>query len=366
MVNLDDVRTANSSLVQRQPLVAVFTGGTGGIGLSTLKSLAATHSNSGKGLRVYITGRNQNATEKIIADCLTVCPQGDFRFIQVADLSLLRDVDRACEEIIKAEKACAKPGEVPRVDMLFMSQGELSLKPYTTDANEGLESRVSLLYYSRMKTILNLLPLLLESTLPAHIISVFAAGKEGDLHLDDLSMRNPKHQGVVGTRSHVTYMTTFFFEYLASQHPDKLSLVHVFPGLILTDGFKYMPFWFRVIWRVAMPVLGLFCTSLEECGQRVLYLADPDRFPARSSQRITGTTAVGENSTSGPEAAAAKGTDLERGSGAYGVTLDAETIPEQQIHKSYDKYRTSGVGKTIVAHTLKAFEDIKAGKAFTG
>ncbi|KAK5055118.1 hypothetical protein LTR84_012866 [Exophiala bonariae] len=363
MVNLDDVRKANSSLVQRQPLVAVFTGGTGGIGLSTLKTLAATHSSSGRGLRVYITGRNQHATEKIIADCLNICPQGDFRFIQVADLSLLRDVDRACEEIIKEEKACVTAGTAPKLDLLFMSQGELSLKPYTTDAAEGLEFRVSLLYYSRMKTILNLLPLLLESTLPAHIVSVFAAGKEGELHLDDLSMRDPKHQGVVGTRSHVTYMTTFFFEYLASKHPGKLSLVHVYPGLILTDGFKYMPFWFRVIWRAALPVLGLFCTSLEECGQRVLYLADPDRFPARSSR---GTAAAGGNSTSDLKPAAAKGTDLEHGSGAYGVTLDGETIPEQQIHQSYDKYRTGDTGKTIVAHTLKAFDDIKAGKAFTG
>lgn len=366
MVQLEIVQRANSSLVQRQPLVAVFTGATNGIGLSTLKTLAATHSSTGRGLRVYIIGRNQNATEKIITDCLTVCPKGDFRFIQTPDLSLLREVDRACEEIIKAERAFAAHGAKPRVDLLFMSQGELSLKPYTTDANEGLEFRVSLLYYSRMKTILNLLPLLLESNLPAHIVSVFAAGKEGDLHLDDLSMRDPKHQGMTGTRSHVTYMTTFFFEYLASQHPAKLSLVHVFPGLILTDGFKYMPFWFRVIWRAALPVLGLFCTSLEECGQRVLFLADPDRFPARLPQSSTGAAPVGDDSTSAVEPAAANGTDLVRGSGAYGVNLDGETIPEGHIHSSYDKYRTSDVGGRVVAHTLKAFEDITAGRAFKG
>lgn len=365
MVTLDTVRLANASLVNSQPLVAVFSGGTGGIGLSTLKTLAATHSSTGKGPRVYLIGRNRETTAKIIADCLALCPKGDFRFIQTTDLSLLREVDRVCDEITKAEKACVASGDKPRVDLLFMSQGELSFKPFTATAEEGLEFRTSLLYYSRMKTILNLLPLLLESNLPAHIVSVFAAGKEGVLHLDDLSMRDPKHQGIVTTRSHVTYMTTFFFESLASQYPGKLSLVHVFPGLILTDGFKYLPLWARVLWRILLPMLSLFCTSLEECGERVLFLANPTRFPAGLSQTVANVPPARSNSKP-VELATATGTDLKRGSGAYGVTLDGETIPEPQIHRSYDEHRANGVGAKIVAHTMKAFEEIKAGKAFKG
>ncbi|KEF52727.1 uncharacterized protein A1O9_11144 [Exophiala aquamarina CBS 119918] len=363
MVKLTIARSANSSVVQSQPLVAVFSGGTNGIGLTTLKALAASHSTTGKGLRVYIIGRNQKATEKIIADCLSLCPQGDFRFVRTSDLALLKEVDRVCEEITKAERACAANGDKPRVDMLFMSQGELSLEPYTRNA-EGLEFRVSLLYYSRMKIILNLLPLLLESNLPAHVVSVFAAGKEGELPLDDLSMRDPKHRGLVSTRSTVTYMTTFFFEWLASQHAGKLSLVHVFPGLILTDSVRSMPLWARTLWWILRPALSLFCTSVEECGERILFLANPARFPAGSTQGETGVSTPGSNSTPVQGLAPAMGTDLKRGSGAYGVNLDGETMSESQIHKSYDRHRANDVGGKVVAHTVKAFEEIKAGRAF--
>jgi len=363
MVSLDITRSANLSVVQSQSLVAVFSGGTNGIGLTTLKALAATHSTTGKGLRVYIIGRNQKATEKIIAHCRAVCPKGDFRFIQTSDLALLNEVDRVCEEITKAEHACAASGDKPRVDMLFMSQGELSFAPYTRNA-EGLEFRVSLLYYSRMKIILNLMPLLLASNLPAHVVSVFAAGKEGDLHLDDFSMREPKHQGLVSTRSTVTYMTTFFFEWLASEHPGKLSLVHVFPGLILTDGVKRLPLWARTLWWVLRPMLRLFSTSLEECGTRVLFLANPTRFPARLSPGGNDVGTPGSKSNHVQGLVTATSTDLKKGGGAYGVNLDAETMPESQIHKSYDQHRAEDVGGKIVAHTLKAFEEIKAGRVF--
>lgn len=363
MVTLDITRSANLSVVQSQPLVAVFSGGTNGIGLTTLKALAASHSTTGKGLRVYIIGRNQQATEKIIVDCQSLCPKGDFRFIQTSDLALLKEVDRVCEEITKAEHACAASGDKPRVDMLFMSQGELSLEPYTRNA-EGLEFRVSLAYYSRMKIVLNLLPLLLESNFPAHVVSVFAAGKEGGLHLDDLSMRDPKHQGLVSTRSTVTYMTTFFFEWLASQHPGKLSLVHVFPGLILTDSVRSMPLWARMLWWILRPMLSLFCTSVAECGERVLFLANPTRFPARLSQGETGVATPGSNSKPVQGLVPAMGTDLKKGGGAYGVNLDAETMSESHVHKSYDQHRANDVGDKVVAHTLKAFEEIKAGRAF--
>ncbi len=70
MVQIDVVRSCISTLVKSQPLVTVFVGGTSGIGQYAIRALAATHSNQGKGLRVYIVGRNAEATEKTVADCL--------------------------------------------------------------------------------------------------------------------------------------------------------------------------------------------------------------------------------------------------------------------------------------------------------
>ncbi len=89
-----------------------------------------------------------------------------------------------------------------------------------------------------MKFIVNLMPLLQASPRSAHVISVFGAGGEGKLYLDDLSLRDPKHHGLAVTRSHVAYLHTFFMEYLAAPKPGLLSLVHVFPGLVMTPAFK--------------------------------------------------------------------------------------------------------------------------------
>ncbi len=130
MVKLAVVQATNKAFVTSQPLVAVFPGGTSGIGEYAVRALAKTHGKDGKGLRAYIAGRNQSAAEKIIADCQTACPNGQFRFVQVQDLSLLNDVERVSDEIMELETAAAKAaGTQPRIDILIMTQGILDFKP---------------------------------------------------------------------------------------------------------------------------------------------------------------------------------------------------------------------------------------------
>jgi NAD(P)-dependent dehydrogenase (short-subunit alcohol dehydrogenase family) len=94
MVSLDIVKSANAALIKSQPLVAVITGGTSGIGEHTIRTLAATHGREGKGLRVYVVRRKESVAKSIISYCLNMCPAGDFCFVQAGDFSLLKDVDR--------------------------------------------------------------------------------------------------------------------------------------------------------------------------------------------------------------------------------------------------------------------------------
>lgn len=63
MVKLNEVRALNTALVQSQPLVAVFFGGTSGIGHYTLRALATASAAGGKGFRAYIVGRKAKAAE---------------------------------------------------------------------------------------------------------------------------------------------------------------------------------------------------------------------------------------------------------------------------------------------------------------
>lgn len=121
MVKLNLVRASNKALVKKQPITAVFVGGTSGIGEYAVRALALTHGASGRGLRVYIVGRNETAATTIIADCRRVCPAGDFHFVRAADLSSLREVDRVCKAITDAEEASVT-GNPACVDLLVMTQ----------------------------------------------------------------------------------------------------------------------------------------------------------------------------------------------------------------------------------------------------
>ncbi|KAF4624345.1 hypothetical protein G7Y89_g13828 [Cudoniella acicularis] len=125
MVKLPLVQSANAAFVaSQQPLVAVVVGGTFNIGAHTVKCLAATHGKTGNGLRLYILGRKAKAAEEIIAECQKLCPSGQFIFIQVTDLALLKNVDLVCTELVQREEKEAKAkGGIPKIDILLMTQG---------------------------------------------------------------------------------------------------------------------------------------------------------------------------------------------------------------------------------------------------
>lgn len=121
-LTLEAVRTANAALLANRSLVAVFTGGTSGIGEYTVRALAR-HAAKGQGARIYIVGRNQKAADTIAADYASQ-KNVQFRFVKADDLSLLRDVDRCCEEITTLESQESNEGS-PQIDLLVMSHADL-------------------------------------------------------------------------------------------------------------------------------------------------------------------------------------------------------------------------------------------------
>jgi NADP-dependent 3-hydroxy acid dehydrogenase YdfG len=110
MVSFSNVQLSNSLISSTLPrLVAVFVGATSGIGEITLKKFAK-YSNQP---RAYFVGRSQDAADRIRAECKVINPQGEYIFIK-ADVSLIRVVDKVCDEIKAKEKA---------LNMLFLSAG---------------------------------------------------------------------------------------------------------------------------------------------------------------------------------------------------------------------------------------------------
>lgn len=111
MVSLSTVIASNALILTTLPvgLVAIFVGGTSGIGEATLKKFAK-HAQKP---RVYIIGRSQEAADRILAECKEINPEGEFIFLKV-DVSLIRNVDEVCEDLKKKETV---------INLLFLSQG---------------------------------------------------------------------------------------------------------------------------------------------------------------------------------------------------------------------------------------------------
>lgn len=111
MVQLQHVVASNELIAAAFPegLVAVFVGGTSGIGEYTLKAFAKYVPKP----RVYLVGRSQESADRIIAECEQLSPEGRFEFIK-ADIGLLKGVDEVCRHIRAKE---------PAINILFESQG---------------------------------------------------------------------------------------------------------------------------------------------------------------------------------------------------------------------------------------------------
>ena len=204
---------------------------------------------------------------------------------------------------------------------------------------------MSLLYYSRIRFIQLLAPLLTASALPARIISVYAAGMEssGKFFASDLGLREPGHYSFANCRAHVVHMKTLMFEHFAKHYDGKMALVHVYPGVVISPSYyaDYHPRWFKILWWLSqVPVKAFVATPAEEAGQRTLLFAS-SRYPARNG-REQGISDV------------ARATDGVEGGGAYSVKLNGETC---DVEASYRELRKGGFETRVVEHTLEEWQN---------
>jgi NAD(P)-dependent dehydrogenase (short-subunit alcohol dehydrogenase family) len=375
MIPLNIIRAHNAAIVKSTPLVAVCIGGTDGIGECAVRALATTHGTTGKGLRVYIVGRNEAKADKIRAECSEACPPGQFKFVKANDLSLIKDVDRVCAEIVEAEKdAAAKAGQVAKVDLLVLTQGALTLSSRKgrdipkhfacfehangmADTEEGLGSQPAVVYYGRMRCIVQLLPLLTASPLGGRVASVLAPGNEGKLFPEDLSLRDPKKWSLTTSASHACYMATFFMEELAKRNAGKLSLAHIYPGLVMTDLVhkSEFPGWVGFAWNYGIaPWAKFFAVPKVETGERLMFYTSP-RFPPRPAGSEKHEKAVGDVQV-------ATSTDGVLGGGCYAVNWKGDTYT---MKKTYPRLRKDGMSEKVWNHTMEAFKVIEGGGVFS-
>src|SRR5438552_18084960 len=98
------------------------------------------------------------------------------------------------------------------------------------ETSEGLDQLISLSYYSRLRFVYNLLPLL-SSSHNGRVISILAGGRERTIDLTDLEVRN--NYSMVKVAQSAATQTTLAFEEFATSYPS-VTFCHVYPGFVNT------------------------------------------------------------------------------------------------------------------------------------
>jgi len=139
-------------------------------------------------------------------------------------------------------------------------------------------------------------------------------------------------------------MRTLSLEEFATEYPT-ISFIHYFSGWMghSAPGSWYFPT-HLVKYCIAFPLslMGWFSASIEEAGERVLFLATSERFPpARGhdkKENLAGWAALPE----GVPVARATVMKEGKGNGVYRVGWDGESLSHSKV---LDKEREKGLGR---------------------
>lgn len=187
MPTLAFVQAANSNFTPSYLPVAIFLGGTSGIGQALAQAFARyTKGNA----HIILCGRNQAAAESTIASFpkpTASDPAVRHEFVQ-CDATLMKNVESTTSSLL---------ARLPKVNFLVLSPGFLTMKG-RDETPEGIDRKLALNYYARWKFTNDLLPLLKkakDSGEDARVMSILGAGTGGRIDLDDLGLK--KRYGLV-------------------------------------------------------------------------------------------------------------------------------------------------------------------------
>jgi NAD(P)-dependent dehydrogenase (short-subunit alcohol dehydrogenase family) len=159
--------------------VGVFLGGTSGIGEHTAYAFARyTEAPS-----IYIVGRSEESGNRIVKKLKELNPNPNAKFEYVkCDAGLIKEDDRLCSII---------SGKENKVNLLVTSIAYMNFEGYK-ETSEGINKKLAVHYYGRWRVIQGLVPLLQEAAKkgePARVITVHAAGEEGNIFKNDLDLK---------------------------------------------------------------------------------------------------------------------------------------------------------------------------------
>ncbi|KAJ7096963.1 hypothetical protein C8R44DRAFT_889551 [Mycena epipterygia] len=254
--------------------VAVFAGGTSGVGQAMAEALARlTHGCA----HIILIGRNAETANKILASLPKPNdPKGWKHEFVSCDATSMAEVRATCAGLL---------ARLSHINFLVMSAGANSLVE-SSDTSEGLDHHLSLRYYSRYVWTKELLPLVSEARRlgqEARVMSILGAGFGNAINTDDIGLDKARAKtikplkGAMLSFAAVKGMITSpglndaMMAWFASQNPD-LAFTHIHPGLVRTSAFHFEFGWLLapLAWLVQY-ILSWFAISQDEAAQYMLY-----------------------------------------------------------------------------------------------
>ena len=186
MPSLAAIRTSNAAFSHSAHPVAVFVGGTSGIGEGMVR-VFAEHTKGDSD--IVIIGRNRASAEKIFSalpmPTATSTSESVFtparEFVQ-CDVTLMKNVQEATSSILT---------KYSKINYLVMSPGIMTMSA-RDETEEGIDKKLAVHYYARWKFIYDLLPALKKANEAGEkgaVMSVMSAGKGGAIDVEDLALK---------------------------------------------------------------------------------------------------------------------------------------------------------------------------------
>jgi NAD(P)-dependent dehydrogenase (short-subunit alcohol dehydrogenase family) len=178
MPTLSAIRAANAAAFPPHSPIAVFVGGTSGIGQSMVEAFGRLTKGNGQ---IIIVGRNRTAADSIIAKLPQSSRTPPHKFFQ-CDATLMKNVHAASSEILANH---------PKINFLVMSPGFMTTKG-RDETEEGIDRKLAVHYYARWAFINDLMPALQKASEDgeeAKVFSVLGAGKGAEIDVEDLGLK---------------------------------------------------------------------------------------------------------------------------------------------------------------------------------
>ncbi|KAJ6462243.1 hypothetical protein C8R47DRAFT_1058179 [Mycena vitilis] len=282
MPTLAEAEISNAAFSPAYIPVAVFVGGTSGIGQAMAEALA--RQTQGRA-QIVLIGRNAAAAVKIIAGFpKPVEEDGSVHEFVECDASSMASVRAVSAELID---------RLPRINYLVLSASGPKANSLIEcgETPEGLDTHLAMRYFSRYLFTKELLPLLIQARAegqPAHVMTVLGAGMGFKIPSDDLGLAYARSrtikmfQGAVISAAAMKGMMRSaayndgLVAWFAAQYPD-LAFTHIYPGQVATKGKLFDPGWLLtpLSWIVGYM---RHIVSQDDCAQYMLYaLLDADR-----------------------------------------------------------------------------------------